>query len=46
MWIIHAQAGLAGCSLWKQSPPSLLDSLIKMFMEIGRCPAWTDGLMG
>lgn len=32
------QASAAGCSLWKQSPPSLLDSLIKMFMEIGRSP--------
>jgi len=27
-----------GCMLWKQSPPSLLDSLIKMFMEPGSVP--------
>ena len=27
--------GLEGCMLYKQNPPSLLDSLIKMFMELG-----------
>jgi len=27
-----------GCMMYKQSPPSLLDSLIKMFMEIGSVP--------
>jgi len=30
--------GADHCALWKQSPPSLLDSLIKMFMEIGFVP--------
>lgn len=29
------EADPSGCVLWKQSPPSLLDSLIKMFMELG-----------
>jgi len=29
---------LSKCVLWKQNPPSLLDSLIKMFMEIGDVP--------
>jgi hypothetical protein len=28
-------ADAAGCVMWKQNPPSLLDSLIKMFMEPG-----------
>mmetsp|Transcript_73893 Transcript_73893/g.119927 ORF Transcript_73893/g.119927 Transcript_73893/m.119927 type:complete len:960 (+) Transcript_73893:95-2974(+) len=27
-----------GCMMYKQSPPSLLDTLIKMFMEIGSVP--------
>jgi vacuolar-type H+-ATPase subunit I/STV1 len=31
-------ASAEGCMLWKQSPPSLLDSLIKMFMEPGSVP--------
>lgn len=31
-------AGADGCMLWKQGPPSLLDSLIKMFMEPGYVP--------
>jgi hypothetical protein len=26
------------CIMWKQSPPSLLDALIKMFMDIGTVP--------
>lgn len=30
--------GAEGCMLWKQSPPSLLDTLIKMFMEPGSVP--------
>ena len=29
---------VAGCMMYKQSPPSLLDTLIKMFMEIGSVP--------
>jgi vacuolar-type H+-ATPase subunit I/STV1 len=32
------EASTGGCMLWKQSPPSLLDSLIKMFMEPGYVP--------
>jgi len=28
----------SGCVMWKQNPPSLLDSLIKMFMEPGYVP--------
>jgi hypothetical protein len=32
------QADPNKCILWKQSPPSLLDALIKMFMEIGTVP--------
>jgi len=35
-----------GCSLWKQSPPSLLDSLIKMFMEIGSVPVANQVIPG
>eukprot|EP00286_Rhodomonas_abbreviata_P027937 CAMPEP_0181303760 /NCGR_PEP_ID=MMETSP1101-20121128/8742_1 /TAXON_ID=46948 /ORGANISM="Rhodomonas abbreviata, Strain Caron Lab Isolate" /LENGTH=958 /DNA_ID=CAMNT_0023409379 /DNA_START=207 /DNA_END=3083 /DNA_ORIENTATION=- len=34
------------CSLWKQSPPSLLDSLIKMFMEIGFVPVENQIIAG
>jgi len=29
------QEDISGCVMWKQTPPSLLDSLIKMFMEPG-----------
>jgi vacuolar-type H+-ATPase subunit I/STV1 len=32
------EASAEGCMLWKQGPPSLLDSLIKMFMEPGYVP--------
>jgi hypothetical protein len=32
------QADESKCILWKQSPPSLLDALIKMFMDIGTVP--------
>mmetsp|Transcript_38329 Transcript_38329/g.89254 ORF Transcript_38329/g.89254 Transcript_38329/m.89254 type:complete len:969 (-) Transcript_38329:211-3117(-) len=35
-----------GCSLWKQSPPSLLDTLIKMFMEIGSVPVANQVIAG
>lgn len=39
---------MAGCMLYKQSPPSLLDTLIKMFMEMGSVPvdAQTIGSQG
>jgi hypothetical protein len=32
------EASDEGCMLWKQGPPSLLDTLIKMFMEPGSVP--------
>jgi vacuolar-type H+-ATPase subunit I/STV1 len=35
-----------GCMLWKQSPPSLLDSLIKMFMEPGSVPIQNQIIAG
>ena len=35
-----------GCVLWKQQPPSLLDSLIKMFMEIGSVPVHNQVVPG
>jgi len=34
----NCESSAAGCVMWKQSPPSLLDSLIKMFMDIGNVP--------
>jgi len=40
------EMGSAHCSLWKQSPPSLLDSLIKMFMEIGSVPVENQMIPG
>ena len=36
----------SGCVLWKQSPPSLLDTLIKMFMEIGAVPVANQVVSG
>ena len=43
---IAASGDIGGCALWKQSPPSLLDSLIKMFMEIGSVPVENQLLPG
>jgi len=40
------KAGAAGCMLYKQSPPSLLDTLIKMFMEIGSVPVNAQTISG
>ncbi|KAJ1488313.1 V-type ATPase, V0 complex, 116kDa subunit family [Baffinella frigidus] len=31
----RGSSGLEGCLMYKQNPPSLLDTLIKMFMELG-----------
>jgi len=36
----------SGCALWKQNPPSLLDTLIKMFMEIGSVPVASQVIPG
>ena len=40
------KASAAGCMMYKQSPPSLLDTLIKMFMEMGTVPVGAQTISG